>query len=108
MLPYTGSLYSVKMERASKRRRAWPAADLAGYVASGGALVTYPSAPGRVETVRRMEVSEGDRCTGLASWRARVAERGYPGREGWLGRAAVSKGQRGYCVWGLEGVKRSF
>lgn len=64
-----------------------------GYVASGGALMTYLSAPGRVETVRRMEVSEGGCCAGLASWRARVAERGYPGREGWLGRAAVSKGQ---------------
>ena len=44
-----------------------------------------------------MEVSEGDRRRSLASWRDRVSERGYPRREAWLGRAAVSKDRRGCC-----------
>lgn len=59
--------------------------------------MTYVSAPGRVEAVRLMEVSEGDRPTSLASWRDWVSKRGYLRREGWLGRVAVSKDRRGYC-----------
>lgn len=64
--------------------------------------MTYVSALGRVEVVRLMEVSEGDRCTSLASCKSWVAERRYPGREGWLERAAVSKGLRGHCVGAPE------